>query len=77
MIEYRKDAFVDREFFRLDGNSVVRVLNKLMQSRVDVVESSEIIRDLATDPNTTIPCTESEFNEAYKVAFNRIKEMKI
>jgi len=74
MISYRRNGL--REFYRIEGDLVVRVVNKEKQSCVDICDSW-LIRSVATDEYSTKECTEQEFNEAYSIALDRIKTMKI
>jgi hypothetical protein len=75
MVQYRKNKH-GREFFKIDGDLIVKVLNKERFSGVEVVDNW-LSKELATDPYYTVDCTEEEFTSAYKEAFDRIALMKI
>lgn len=72
MIEYRKSG--TRDFMKIEGDIVVRVMNKEKFSRVDVSDNP-IIRCDAKDG--TILCSKDEFVDAYNLAMERIQTLKI
>jgi hypothetical protein len=61
-------------FFKVENDTVVRVMNKANLSVITMSEVPYMVEDALDE---SFPSTESEFNEAYKIAFERIKEMKI
>jgi hypothetical protein len=70
MIEYRMNKF-GREFFKINGEVVTRVLNKELLARIEISKSYISTGD-ALDPGTTSPCTEAEYLESFKEARDRI-----
>lgn len=71
---YRKKK--DREFFRVDGETVTRVVNKFYESTIEV-SINQVVKWNATDPYDTKDCTELEFKNAYRTAIDRISLGKI
>lgn len=71
---YRKKK--DREFFRVDGETVTRVLNTFYGSTIEVT-INHVVKCNATDLHDTKDCTELEFKDAYRTAFDRISLGKI
>jgi hypothetical protein len=75
MIHYRKHKS-GREFYRVDVDLVIKVLNKAWKSSVEICEDSMSMDD-ATDHYYTLPSTEQEFKEELQVALERINQFKI
>lgn len=76
MPSYRKAGKSPRDVYKVDGDLVIRVLNKEKFSRIDVSDN-RLIRSDALDEDSTKECTESEFNEQYQIALDRINKMRI
>lgn len=83
--EFLESAFIEtamtfrkskREYFRIEEDTVTRVLNKELSSRIETIKSN-LVRSDALDPDITKECSELEFTTAYKEAFDRISLMRI
>jgi hypothetical protein len=72
-IEYRKS---NRVFYRIEGEQVTRVINRLNNSIIEVGKDYPL-HDSATDPDSSRPSSEEEFNAAFKEALERITNFKI
>jgi hypothetical protein len=67
MPQYRKSKFVNREFFKIDGDTVIRVLVKEKDMSVQIADNY-IIRSICNDEYSTVECSEEEFNVAHRNA---------
>jgi hypothetical protein len=74
VVQYRKSGL--RIFYRIDGEQVVRVINKRSFSALEV-GNDYTIHDSATDVDNTKECSEEEFTSAYREALERITKMNI
>lgn len=71
---YRKKK--EREFFKIDGDTITRVLNKHYGSLIETTKNP-IIKENAIDPSDTKECSEQEFKEAFSTAFDRVSVGRI
>lgn len=76
MIEYRKHKS-GRQFARIEGDMVYRVLNMLEITEIRKVKNAFTAEEIMIDKDIYFPCTEQEFNTAYQEALERIQKMKI
>lgn len=67
MAEYRRNG--TREFFRIEGDKVRRVLNKEKHVLIYDYECAMISEEILTDHEV---CTQEEFETAFKNARDRI-----
>jgi hypothetical protein len=75
MTEYRKHKS-GRQFSRIEGDQVTRVVNLLWKTDVMQCNSSMVAEYVRTDEFNS-PCTEQEFKEAFNEALSRIQNMTI
>jgi hypothetical protein len=75
MIEYRKHKS-GRQFFRVNGYHVTRIINKESSSQIDAGDN-RIVRSEGLDKYESIPSTEQEFKEQLELALDRIQKMKV
>ena len=71
MAEFRKAG--SRTYYRVDGESVIRIVNMETISQVDAGKNAFII----CDAMEAGPCTEQEFTDQFNLALERITKMNI
>lgn len=76
MKEFRKHKS-GRQFARIEGDNVWRVLNMSETKDVRWMNSAMIAEEIMNSKDIYFPCTEQEFNTAYQEALQRIKDMTI
>lgn len=73
---YRRSKNSNREFFKIDGLIIIRVVNKEFASTVTVC-SNILIKAESCDPYSTVESNEVEFNVAFEAALKRIQTMTL
>lgn len=76
MIHYRKSGL--RTFVKVEGTIVTSVLNREKSATITKYEDAPMTAEgIVNDSQGYPPCTEEEFNTAYKEAMERITSGKI
>jgi hypothetical protein len=76
MTEFRKHKS-GRQYARIEGSNVWRVLNMIETKDVRWMNSAMMAEEILNTKDIYFPCTEQEFKEAYEEALIRIQNMEI
>lgn len=75
MAEFRKVGL--RMFIKVEGSIMIQVLNKVKYSSVSIQDNATLSGSYIAFKEEYQPCTEEEFNVAYKDALAVIQIQKI